>query len=130
MKKEKKFDKLSILYIIREQLSKEQHFGDVAQPVEQRPFKAKVPGSNPGISTTYNKKIPFRSERDFSLVLHPGINWIAIVINLLIFDSSSSSSMIFFLILWTIFLRVVQKKREISLLTLQKIQKLATFCLS
>ena len=27
-------------------------FGDVAQLVEQRPFKAKVPGSSPGISTT------------------------------------------------------------------------------
>gem|GEM_PF-6991203 len=26
-------------------------FGDVAQLVEQRPFKAKVPGSSPGIST-------------------------------------------------------------------------------
>ena len=27
------------------------YFGDVAQLVEQGPFKAKVPGSSPGIST-------------------------------------------------------------------------------
>ena len=33
-------------------------YGDVAQLVEQRPFKAMVPGSNPGISTILICKIP------------------------------------------------------------------------
>ncbi len=35
------------------------YFGDVAQLVEQGPFKAKVPGSNPGISTILYVVNPF-----------------------------------------------------------------------
>ena len=36
------------------------NFGNVAQLVEQRPFKAKVPGSSPGIPTICHKKPHFR----------------------------------------------------------------------
>jgi hypothetical protein len=37
-------------------------FGDVAQLVEQGPFKAKVPGSSPGISTMKNQKLIRKNE--------------------------------------------------------------------
>ncbi len=46
-KNEKKFDKNTIIYMIPPAVS----FGNVAQLVEQGPFKAKVPGSSPGIPT-------------------------------------------------------------------------------
>jgi hypothetical protein len=50
-KNEKKFDNYQLLYIISQVVGITRLFGDVAQLVEQRPFKAKVPGSSPGIST-------------------------------------------------------------------------------
>lgn len=38
------------------------YFGNVAQLVEQRPFKAKVPGSSPGIPTIENQKLIRKDE--------------------------------------------------------------------
>lgn len=62
-----KLDKLKFLYIICSLLWKktENLLGLVAQSVEQRPFKAKVPGSSPGKSTTLDTHKIFSEEKIF-----------------------------------------------------------------
>ena len=57
-KNKNKFDKTLFLYIICPSAT---HivYGNVAQLVEQRPFKAMVPGSNPGVPTILIPKSPF-----------------------------------------------------------------------
>ena len=54
-KNKNKFDKRFFLYIICPLATVQ--YGNVAQLVEQRPFKAMVPGSNPGVPTIKNSKI-------------------------------------------------------------------------
>lgn len=60
-KNEKKFDKNTIIYMIPPAVD----FGNVAQLVEQGPFKAKVPGSSPGIPTILLYTIPYKNEGFF-----------------------------------------------------------------
>ena len=62
-----KLDKLKFLYIICSLLWKktENLLGLVAQSVEQRPFKANVPGSSPGKSTTLDTHKIFSEEKIF-----------------------------------------------------------------
>ena len=58
-KNKNKFDKSLFLYIICPSATLNSN-GNVAQLVEQRPFKAMVPGSSPGIPTiTITTKSPF-----------------------------------------------------------------------
>ena len=48
------------------------NFGNVAQLVEQRPFKAKVPGSSPGIPTSLSQKSPLcRGILDIYILHYP-----------------------------------------------------------
>jgi hypothetical protein len=54
-KNKNKFDKIEFLYIICQSIQSSIS-GNIAQLVEQRPFKAMVPGSNPGVPTSIKTK--------------------------------------------------------------------------